>query len=302
MSPSGAIVVMWGGVQDGNANIVGRMFDTQGLALTEEWLVSASSQAKQSNPSIAMNASGNFVAVWNDWYGEYYIGRNYVTGRVFDANGLPTTEAFQVANAPQALWPDVAIDGAGNFVVTWLRSGDTYNRPYGEYIMLRQHKADGTPCSEEIALTDDLNSRWYAPSIAGCADGRFVVTWAAGPFPYDILAQTFDSACGPIAEASMVNTIVQGDQGHPCVTTNGQGDYLIVWDSHEPDGSCCVGGQVFTQDGTLPGDELLLSTQTGCLNWYPDVAMTSDGHYAVVWIGQEQDGRNYDVFARTGSL
>lgn len=302
MSSSGSIVILWVVPDDDGTCIVARMFDLDGLPLTEEWKVSPSPGTFQSMPSIAMNTEGAFVVVWTDWCGQGYIGRSYVAGRVYDAEGIAICETFRVTDDPQAIGPDVAMDEAGRFVVTWLRSGDLYNRPYGEYVMLRQYRADGTPCGRAAALTENLNSRWYAPSIATGLDGRFVVTWAIGPFPYDIFAQSLDSACSPITEPYLVNTIMDGNQGHPRIATSGQGDYLIVWDSHEPDGSCCVCGQFLTQDGELPGGELLLSTPTGGLNWYPDAAMTSDGRYVVVWVGQQQEGSDYDIFAQTGML
>lgn len=271
--------------------------------MSEPWTVSAVSKMTQSTPSIAMNASGAFVVVWTHWDGGLYIGRNYVAGCVYDANGLPVSEAFQIADDPQALWPDVAMDDTGRFIVTWLRMGDTYNRPYGEYVMIRQYQADGTPCDKAISLTEDLNSRWYAPSVAASFEGQFVVTWAVGPFPYDIVAQSFNSTCELIGPLCRVNTIVEGNQGHPRVATNGAGDYLIVWDCHDRNGGCDISGQLFTQTCTMPGDELLFSTPTGRLNWYPDIAMSPDGHYVVVWIGQAEDSESgYDIFAQTGSF
>jgi hypothetical protein len=66
------------------------------------------------------------------------------------------------------------MDEAGRFVVAWVRMGDTYNRPYGEYVMLRQFDADGMPLGPEMLLTGDLNSRWYGPAVATGGDGGFV--------------------------------------------------------------------------------------------------------------------------------
>jgi len=303
-SSSGDMIILWVAAANGCPDIAARMFDADGMPLSEEWMVSPSPEAVQSMPSVAMNADGAFVVVWTNWYGQSYIGRTFAAGRVFDAQGVPVSDEFEIASHAQAVGPDVAMDEAGRFIVTWLRVGDTYNRPYGEYVMARQYKADGTPCAEPIRLTDSLNSRWYTPAIAAGLDGRFVITWAIGPFPYDIIAQSFDTACGPMNEPVLINTVMEGDQGHPCVTTNGRGDYLIVWDSHESDGSSCscVAGQFVKQDGTLRGGELMFSTPNGRLNWCPDVAMAPDGRYVVVWVGQGPNGSGYDVFAQTGSL
>lgn len=303
MSPSGTIVALWVTDENGPGNIAARMFDVQGTPLTDEWRVSPTSKIAQSTPSIAMNAGGTFVVVWTTWLGSTYIGRHQISGRLFDPEGIAIGGEFQIADHGQAVGPDVAMDESGRFVVTWMRLGDTYNRPYGEYVMVRQYQADGMPCNAAIQLTGDLRSRWYTPSVAAGLDGRFVLTWAMGPFPYDIYAQSFDSTCGLIDGLCMINTVIEGNQGHPRVTTDGQGDYLIVWDSHDSDGAACVCGQLFTQDCTLPGDQMLFSAPTGRLNWYPDAAMAPNGRYVVTWIGQAGDSESgYDIFAQTGSL
>jgi len=303
VSPEGTVVVSWVSDCDGGSCIAARTFDLAGNPLTDTWIVSASSAMTQSTPSIAMNASGSFVIVWTNWDGDLYLGRNYVAGRLYDADGVAVGDVFEVTDRAQAVWPDVAMDDEGNFVVTWLRMGDVYNRPLGEYVMLRQYAPDGTPCGEAIALTANLKSRWYTPSVAASLDGQFVVSWAVGPFPYDIYAQSFDAACGTKGSLSLINTAVDGNQGHPHVTTNGAGDYLIVWDSHDPDGGACVCGQVFTQDCALAGGQMQFNTPTGRLNWYPDTAMTQDGRYVVVWIGQTGDSDSgYDVFAEIGAI
>ena len=301
ISPSGTFVVAWPTSQNGDADLVARMFDVDGTALTEELPVAVSPSAVASTPSIAMNTAGDFVIVWTNWHGDNYIGRSYVVARVYDANGAPVSDEIAVGERTQQMWPDVAMDDAGRFMVTWIRMGDTYNRPYGEYIMVRQFEADGTPLAREVPLTEDLNSRWYGPSVAANCAGGFLVTWAVGPFPYDICAQPFDPDGVPITPPYMVNTLLDGNQGHPRVTCNGTDEYLIVWDSHGAAGAACqVRGQFCTCDGEIDGDEMMLNTEPSGRHWYPDAAMAADGRYVVVWISEDLDGSGYGVFAEVG--
>jgi hypothetical protein len=194
------------------------------------------------------------------------------------------------------------VDAEGRFVVTWIQMGDTYNRPYGEYVMFRQYETDGTPVGDPIRITGDLNSRWYGPSIAVDGDGAFAITWAIGPFPYDILAQHFDPNGLPATEPYLVNTCVDGNQGHPQVAGNGQGRYFIVWDSQGDDGNgCAVAGQKCAADAALFDGEVPISTLHPGRQWYPDVAMAPNGAYVVVWISEDQDGSGYGVFGEIGS-
>jgi hypothetical protein len=303
IAPSGEFIIAWVAAREGDCDVVARRFDAQGAPLTEELAVADSADVVESNPKIAMNSTGAFVITWTNWYGDSYTGRSYVAARVYDSDGSPLTESFEVSDRPQQKWPDVAMDEAGRFVVAWIRMGDTYNRPYGEYIMIRQFDADGTPLGPEIPLTDDLNSRWYGPSVATGRDGGFVVTWAIGPFPYDICAQPFDSDAAPVTPPYIVNTCMEGNQGRPCIASNGDDDFLIVWDNHGQGGSdCCVCGQFCTGAGALVECELALRAEGACRNWYPDAAVAADGRYVVVWIAETPDSGGYDVFAQTGSM
>ncbi len=301
MAPSGDFVVAWVAAQEGDCDVVARMFDADGTALTEEMPVAASADIGESFPRMATNSTGTFVIVWTNWYGDAYIGRSYAAARVYGADGTPLTDAFEVGDRAQQRWPDVAMDEEGRFVVAWIRMGDTYNRPYGEFIMVRRFDADGTPLGKETALTDDLNSRWYGPSVATGRDGGFVVAWAIGPFPYDVCAQPFDSTGSPVTPPYIVNTCMDGNQGRPCVASDGEDGFLVVWDSHDPNGNgCSVCGQFCTGTGDLVECELTLTGEVTGRNWYPDAAVTSDGRYVVVWTAESDGASGYDIFAQIG--
>ncbi len=303
MSASGDVVMAWVGVADGDRRIIFRMFDMSGRPLTDEIMIGVSTaDVFQSMPSIAMNSAGAFVIVWTNWCGTDQFGKNCVAGRVFEADGSPMSGEIAIGVQAQAHGPDVAMDDSGNFVVAWIRMGDTFNRPYGEFIMFRRFEADGTPMGGAVCVTGDINSRWYGPSIAADPAGQFAITWAVGPFPHDICMQTFDAAGAPMTAPYVINTYLQGNQGHPCIATTGQGKYLAVWDSHGQDGDACgVFGQWCGQDGMVEGPELAVNTCTAGRQWYPKVAVTADGRYVVVWISEGQDGSDYGIFAEMGS-
>lgn len=302
MAPSGDFVVAWVADRLGDCDVVARQFGADGTPLTEELAIADIRGVTESNPRIAMNSTGAFVIVWTNRYGDVYTGRSYAAARVYQPDGAPLTDAFEVSDRPQQRWPDVAMDEEGRFVVAWIRMGDTYNRPYGEYIMIRRFDADGTPLGAEMPLTDNLNSRWYGPSVAMARDGGFIVTWAIGPFPYDICAQPFSRDAEPVTPPYMVNTRMEGHQGRPCIASSGDGSFLIAWDCHDLSGSgCCVRSQLCMGAGTLVGCEWALRVEGTERNWYPDAAMAADGRYVLVWIA-ETESSGYDVFAQTGSM
>jgi hypothetical protein len=297
ISPGGDFVVLWAAVTDGHCDLLGRLFDLQGQAVTDEFRINEPSpKAGQSMPCIAMDSTGRFVAAWTRWSDGCYAGKSHVVGRVFQSDGTPAGGEFVVSDNTNADWPDISMDESGRFVVAWIRMGDTYNRPYGEYIMFRRYDADGTPAGQAVQITADLNCRWYGPSVAMDGSGAFAVTWAMGPFPCDIVAQHFDSDGVAVTEPYMVNTHRDCNQGHPRIAGDGQGEYLIVWDSLDQDGSCSgVYGQRCTQSGDVIGGEFQINTFVQDRQWYADVATAGD-KYVVVWTSQNQDGSDYGIF------
>jgi hypothetical protein len=166
MSPSGSFVVAWAAARGDGSHIVARMFDAQGVALTGELQVGIAPNAVESAPSIAMSSTGAFVIVWTSWYEDEHLGKSYVFGCICGPDGSPMTDTFLVDDQPQGCWPDVAADDSGGIVITWIRMGDVYNRPYGEYVMFRRYRWDGTAAGTAVQVTDNLNSRWYGPSVA----------------------------------------------------------------------------------------------------------------------------------------
>jgi len=311
LSESGDFIVAWVAPGDEGTDVLARMFDRQTLTLTDEFRVSnLTAGVTQSTPSIAASPAGDFIIVWISKSAYDLTSKSFVMGRLFGPDGAPLGEEFVVNEYPEDIecpvanwcsqgnWPKVAMDESGRFVVTWIRMGNTWNRPYGEFIMFRRFEADGAPAGDVICITDDLNSRWYGPSVAVGRSGEFLVVWAIGPFPYDIVAQQFDPNAAPATEPYLVNTTMKGNQGHPHVATNGAGEYLLVWDSQDYDGHCCgVASQRCGRGVSLIGEETPVNTFVTGRQWYPDVAMAGDGRCVVVWISEEQDGSGYGVFA-----
>jgi hypothetical protein len=302
MNGSGGFVVAWVAAREDDTNVVARMFDSQGCSLTDEMPVSLSPNAAQSSPAISMNASGSFVIVWTGWYGDAIRGRNYVSGRVFHSDGCPATDEFQVWGRAEEEWPAVAMDDSGQFVVSWIRMGNTYYRPYGEYVMYRRFQADGRAIGDAVSVTDDLNSRWYGPGIAGDQTGGFVLTWAVGPFPFSIMTQGFDSSGAATTQPCIISTCDQGSHGRPVIAGDGGGNFVVTWDNQCADGKRCgVSSRRCACNGEPVGQEVAVCDPQPERQWYAKVAMAHDGRYVVVWTGQTDDG-SYDVYGQIGSL
>ena len=98
------------------------------------------------------------------------------------------------------------------------------------------------------------------PAVA-ISDSGFLVTWAVGPFPYDIVAQAFDaSGCcvrgqfcsqdGGICDGEMVlNTDATGRCWYPDAAMAPDGTYAVVWIGENP---TSFGYDVFAEVGAKP--------------------------------------------------
>jgi hypothetical protein len=143
MSDSGSFVVIWESDHEqylidgtlGNYDVYARRLDLLGNALTGEFQVNTETTGTQRATGIAMDASGSFVVVWQT-FGQDEPGSYGVFAQRFDANAAPQGAEFQVNDQTVGTQgePAVAMDDAGNFVITW-QSQDQDGDGYGIYAM-----------------------------------------------------------------------------------------------------------------------------------------------------------------------
>ncbi|MBM4095026.1 MAG: hypothetical protein FJ276_37290, partial [Planctomycetes bacterium] len=135
--------------------------------LSSESRVNASTAGLQQYPAVAMDAAGNYVAVWqSDHAGTSSWG---VFGQRYDSAGQPAGLEFQVNTQPidGTAFPDIAMDADGDFVVTWGRLGN---------VQARRYSATGEPAGDEFSV-NTLAGEHRDSVIAMDADGNFVIAW-----------------------------------------------------------------------------------------------------------------------------
>jgi len=132
-----------------------------------------------SYPEAIGGELGKVVVVWEDdrndplgdIYAQVYIDYDSIVGSnilVCDAKGASGEDTFQI-------YPDVASDANGDFVVVWV---DMRNQTWDVYGRL--YYANGTPKGGDFLIADvtaDDYGAFSIPSVSMYSDGRFVVTW-----------------------------------------------------------------------------------------------------------------------------
>jgi hypothetical protein len=126
MSRQGKFVVVW----DGDPNLAGlddihaRMFDPNGMALCEQFIVNTTMEGPQQNPKVAINNRRQFIVVW-DTKIDPDINEREIFAQRFDSTGRAIGDEFQVNTHIEAdqKRPAVAMSQRRKFVTAWQSYG-----------------------------------------------------------------------------------------------------------------------------------------------------------------------------------
>jgi len=302
--PGGGFVVVWMSLeQDGSSwGIFGQRFDADSLPLGSEFRVNTHTSAQQMNPRVASDADGKFVVAWDSWQDGFGKG---VYGRRFDADGVPLGGEFRVnvVTVFDQIAPKVAANGAGEFVVVWIDVNSTF--PLQRAVLARRYDAAGLPVGGEITIVGSSpDPSPFARGVILDDAGEFVVDWTSADLSYpnlideDVFARRFDGG-GPTGDPFQLNTYSTSDQSRGELAALTGGDFVVVWDSYDQDGSGWgIFGRRFDAAGTPLGPEFQVSSYTP--NWQSQSAVAADGAggFLVVWQSDGQDGSGDGIFAQ----
>jgi hypothetical protein len=207
---SGGFVVVWqsggyyGSGPDGsNTAIAARRFSSTGTPLGAEFVVNSYTTGRQDYPTVAADPAGGFVVVWESGsYGPSQDGSGRgIFAQRYDATGAVVGPEFQVNSytTGSQMYPTVAVDAAGRFVVVWRGAYDQDGSGTG--IFGQAFTSAGTADGPEFQV--NTYTRYYQdnPVVAAGSEGTFTVAWQ-GTYGQDgsgrgIFARQFRSA-GPL--------------------------------------------------------------------------------------------------------
>jgi hypothetical protein len=307
VAPDGHFVVVWTSVfQDGNTQgVFGQRYDSAGVAQGEEFQINSFTIGAQTYPSVASDASGNFVVVW-DSNGQDGSGKG-IFGQRYDSAGVPLGSEFRVnsytTNAQSM--PFVALDAGGNFVVAW----HSYFQD-GSYLGIfgQRYDAGGVPQGNEFRINSYTASNQTRPSVTSDASGNFVVVWDSYGQDGDgfgIFGQRYDSAGLPVGSEFRINSHTTNWQNRPSVTSDVSGNFVVVWQNYfgQPRGG--IMGQRYDSGGVAQGDAFRVHSfrpSRGSQQRTPFVEATSINGFVVAWTSYGQDGSGFGMFGRRFDL
>ncbi len=272
------------------------------VPLGSETLVNTSTTDNQqigasTHQGMATDANGNYIVVWSS---NLQDGSGWgVYAQRYSADGTAVGSEFLVSTTTtdSQLNPSVAMDAAGNFVITWqsnLQDGDSYG------IYAQRYDAAGVAQGAEFLVNTTTTGYQGSPTIAMDADGDFVIAWVANGQDPDaslgIYAQRFDASGVAQGGEFRVNTYTTGTQQITSISMDAAGNFVIIWASLNQDGSNYgIFGQRFDASGVAQGAEFQVNTTTANSQLYHDVVMLPDGRFVVEYQSRNADG-SFEVF------
>jgi hypothetical protein len=269
----------------------------QGNPVGPEFRVNTYTPGNEFGSSIAADAVGNFVVVWQSSnqdgsltgiFGQRYASSGSPLGPEFRVNTFTTSNQFG---------PAVASDASGNFVVVWtsqLQDGSAFG------IFGQRYASTGAPAGSEFRVNTYTTGSQFITEVSAAPSGTFVVAWISPDGgDYGIFAQRFASTGAPIGPEFRVNTYTTGYQAGPHISTDAAGNFVVVWGSDGQDGSSYgIFGQRYATNGTPLGAEFRVNTYTTGDQSGPDVDSDGTGNFVVVWESALQDGSGQGIFGQ----
>jgi hypothetical protein len=307
MDAGGESVVAWTHNAGGKQVVMLERFNSAG-AVTNTAAYSSYLNGNVSQPSVAMDAAGDYVLALADFGGATENMRAWLVR----PNGLSVPLA--VGSSPGAYQPSVAMNDAGNFVIAYASDQGIFAQQFGANTLPK-----GAPLSVvRSALTASQ------PSAAIDAAGDFAVAYTnlrgltvlGAPTHYESAVEVarFNAAGARLGTAAVAGSLSVNDYA-PCLAMDAAGNYVVAY-THggkfssltSPAGYPTVRAVAYYADGTFRQNVALatVASPTGSMfDTMPSVAMSAAGQMAAAWqdVGTKtpalEFGPTSGVFAQT---
>lgn len=306
-STTGEFTIAWqgpGALVEGEASIevFSRRYSSLGVPLADEVQVNAVVDKDQVLPDVAMDANGNTIVVWQV-EGQQGSGSD-IYGRRISSAGVPVGDDFIVnttTSRPQRT-PSVAIDGAGNSIVTWQSQ---YQDGYSWGIYGRAYDASGATLQSEFEINERVEGPQTIPNVHVNSTGATVVTWIGNSATHQptVFGHRYQipntepdlSVGGELA----LSTFVGLEDVPPAAAMDSKRESIVAWTSYAEDGSGIgIFAQMLDSHGAPIGSRMAVNTVTAGNQSSPAVARAPSGEFVIAWESEAEDGSGYGIYAR----
>lgn len=301
-SKQGTVLLAWDTAlfpgQD--TEIAARLFSADGLPLTQETIVNATTADAQRTPVVA-GGDGRFVVAWES-LGEDGSGYG-IYARRLNGEGQPLGDAFRVndTTANNQLHPAIAMRADGSFLIAWdgfvspTQRTETYAKAYD---------ASGNVIIAETQLNTVTAAEQEQPDVAvNPLTNQWLVAWqsknqVAADSGFDLFARTVapgaTAAAPTLGSERQLNTTTTGDQKSVSIGVSPTGYLAACWEDGAPDVTC----QTFTASSMIvKTPEFPVATLAAGAQQHVVLAHGSDGKLVVAWEsdGVDRDGKGIQL-------
>ena len=237
-------------------------------------------------PQIAMDASGNALAVWSQVDG---ANRNVLANRYTASTGLwGTPTLIETNSAGDASEPQIAFDASGNALAVWQQPDGTHFN-----IWANRYTAS-TGLWGTAALIEANTGDAQLPQVAIDASGNALAVWRLFDGTVNnIWANRYTASTGLWGTATLIETS-SGNANLPRIAVDASGNALAVW--YQFDGMRDnIWANRYTASTGLWGTATLIETNNAGVANNPQIAIDSSGNALAVW--DQFDGTRNNIWA-----
>lgn len=298
VSGSGSYAVLRSASDGSGRGVFVAVYNRAGSVIVPEFRVNDATAGDQSGRAIAMNSNGQFAVTWSQPAG---FGRDIFVKR-YQANGAPVAPAQLVRTTPaSSIMTDVAIDGQGNFVVTWdevVPNTDNYD------VFARRYASSGFALAPGFKVNTFSTSVQVSPRIAMSSTGAFAIVWDSwGGANWSVRGQRYSAGGSPLGAEFQANVQTTASQGASGVAMASNGSFVVTWTednrSIDPTAQVQVLARGYGADGVPSGAPFVVSAAApGVRSSNAQIGMDPDGNALVGWWRYDPASAQIDVYAR----
>ena len=206
----------------------------QEVRVGSEFQVNTYTTDHQSRPSVAADADGDFVVVWQSYDQD---GSSYgIFARRFSSAGAPLGQRVPGQHLHHGL-PAAPVGGGGRRRRLRRRLAELGQDGIDYGVFARRFSSAGARPGRRVPGQHLHHGDQRYPSVAADADGDFVVAWQSygqDGADYGVFARRFSSAGAALASEFQVNTYTTSHQRNPSVAADADGDFVVAWDEQRP--------------------------------------------------------------------
>ncbi len=301
VGPDGNFVITWVHykVQSNSAEIYAKIYDTNTIPRGKEFQVNDYSTGHQGNPDIALDSEGNFVITWQSWAQDTSdLG---IFAKKFGPDGIPIVPEFQVnttSNNDQ-FHPAIAINSQNQFIIVWT-SFEQDGFQTGLYA--QRFDINGNTIGSEFRVNFSTAGWQDWADVTIDSSDNYLFCWHSHQYDensYDIFARKMDTSMTIIIPEFRVNLTTEDWQVFPKIDSDGNGNFIVVWESQELEGSSSgIFAQIFDNYGNILEQEFQISDVSQGMRKAPEVQMISRQKYLTIWQAYQPTSSEWDIYAK----